>query len=531
MNDKKIVAVLCDHGCRNGSKIKYDELKTNLKKSEVIEDFLLVNKACDSGVEFLDAYKGRKILFGGCSLLEERGIYSKIKERLGLKNGEFRSFDVKADLYDLYPDKVNLEELLVCKILSMGTLLYHAEPYEEERIKPAEGILVYGDGITALRTARALAEDDISVEVLETGEQFLSPGLFSQHFGRPDQRGLSSVVSADERRKSERNRVAGFKNVRFLPSDAFLSFETVEDGFVFTFKSGEKRKFGTVVIAPEREEEENRETGALNLTDLYRKIVCGEPLKGEVVFLLDYAADTSPEVFKDVLLAGKYIKRRFASEVRILMKNAKVSVSGAQELYDECREQGIIFFKYLEDLTLKNNYGDFEIEGTDLYTGDKFLIKEPDILVIPGRSILSPRSKNFAEALELLTISDRYPQPDSLWRLPNETNRPGVFVAYPTGDNSIASLLFSVRARLSTAGIAVNEHIPVVDEDKCVYCLTCVRVCPFKAMTTDSESRVAKVLRTVCQGCGSCAAECPAEAIQLRNLTGESLYQRIRALG
>jgi coenzyme F420-reducing hydrogenase delta subunit len=51
---------------------------------------------------------------------------------------------------------------------------------------------------------------------------------------------------------------------------------------------------------------------------------------------------------------------------------------------------------------------------------------------------------------------------------------------------------------------------PVVLSDKCAACLTCLRVCPFDVpVVTD----VAEMHSCLCQGCGICAAECPAEAI------------------
>ena len=93
-----------------------------------------------------------------------------------------------------------------------------------------------------------------------------------------------------------------------------------------------------------------------------------------------------------------------------------------------------------------------------------------------------------------------------------------------------ASLVYSVRERLMPEGIKVEEYIPVVDEEKCVYCLTCVRICPFGAMKGDSEDRIAMVVKSACHACGSCAAECPAEAIQMRNLSNPAVYSGIKAL-
>jgi NADPH-dependent glutamate synthase beta subunit-like oxidoreductase/coenzyme F420-reducing hydrogenase delta subunit/Pyruvate/2-oxoacid:ferredoxin oxidoreductase delta subunit len=50
----------------------------------------------------------------------------------------------------------------------------------------------------------------------------------------------------------------------------------------------------------------------------------------------------------------------------------------------------------------------------------------------------------------------------------------------------------------------------VVISDKCSACLTCLRVCPFDVPVV---TEVAEMKSCLCQGCGICAAECPANAI------------------
>jgi len=52
-----------------------------------------------------------------------------------------------------------------------------------------------------------------------------------------------------------------------------------------------------------------------------------------------------------------------------------------------------------------------------------------------------------------------------------------------------------------------------VDEDKCVGCMTCVRICPFGVATVE---KTAVMPQEECQACGLCAAQCPAAAIALK---------------
>jgi heterodisulfide reductase subunit A-like polyferredoxin len=251
-------------------------------------------------------------------------------------------------------------------------------------------------------------------------------------------------------------------------------------------------------------------------------------------------------VFKDVLHAALHLGKTPNTEVWVLSKQVQVALQGQEEVYDQCREAGVIFVKYRDDLDVKHSHGgpalskveEFDLKGFDTQLGRVFTISQPHMLVIPQKAILCRSAASFARSLKIQILQEKYTQPDSLWRLPNETNRPGIFAIGSARGNldlqaineDVASGVLSVRKRLSPGGVHIKEHIPVVETEKCVYCLTCVRVCPFGAMAKDVEERIAKVVPIACQACGICVSECPAEALQMRNLKNESLYSGIRAL-
>lgn len=73
------------------------------------------------------------------------------------------------------------------------------------------------------------------------------------------------------------------------------------------------------------------------------------------------------------------------------------------------------------------------------------------------------------------------------------------------------------------------EHdTPVIDEEACSGCGTCVSVCPFEAMSKDEEG-IAQVDEALCKGCGLCAASCPERAIMMTAFTNELLMEAIAA--
>lgn len=57
----------------------------------------------------------------------------------------------------------------------------------------------------------------------------------------------------------------------------------------------------------------------------------------------------------------------------------------------------------------------------------------------------------------------------------------------------------------------------VVEEEDCVACSCCVKVCPLSAIQV-LHGVAARVNPDKCVGCGKCVRECPASVIQLQEV-------------
>ncbi|NQT01444.1 MAG: 4Fe-4S binding protein, partial [Planctomycetes bacterium] len=99
-------------------------------------------------------------------------------------------------------------------------------------------------------------------------------------------------------------------------------------------------------------------------------------------------------------------------------------------------------------------------------------------------------------------------------------------------DESIAQAQ-AVAARaariLSADVMEVSGVVSVVDADKCAACLTCVRTCPYNVPQINAEG-VAEIEVAMCHGCGICASECPAKAIQLMHYKDVQVIAKTKAL-
>jgi heterodisulfide reductase subunit A len=96
---------------------------------------------------------------------------------------------------------------------------------------------------------------------------------------------------------------------------------------------------------------------------------------------------------------------------------------------------------------------------------------------------------------------------------------------------SQASAAASGAITLLSQGKVLVEAIGVhPNDDLCSRCLTCISICPYKALSYDAELDRTLVDETLCHGCGTCAAGCPAGAIEADNFTDSQILHEIEAI-
>lgn len=59
----------------------------------------------------------------------------------------------------------------------------------------------------------------------------------------------------------------------------------------------------------------------------------------------------------------------------------------------------------------------------------------------------------------------------------------------------------------------INQMIPVINEDKCIFCKKCVDYCEFNAVSVIPSAKYAKINPDLCHSCGACLVACQFDSI------------------
>lgn len=86
------------------------------------------------------------------------------------------------------------------------------------------------------------------------------------------------------------------------------------------------------------------------------------------------------------------------------------------------------------------------------------------------------------------------------------------------------------------AGLQAGRTIEIepisaeVDETHCAGCRLCMSVCPYRAISFDTEQNASSINAVLCHGCGTCVTACPAGAIAGHHFTNEQIMAEIEGV-
>ena len=79
----------------------------------------------------------------------------------------------------------------------------------------------------------------------------------------------------------------------------------------------------------------------------------------------------------------------------------------------------------------------------------------------------------------------------------------------------VAAVIFTPGSSMEYKTGGWRAFRPVVDENKCTFCLLCWIYCPDAAVKRADEVKKVRIDYDYCKGCGICASECPVKAITM----------------
>ena len=208
-----------------------------------------------------------------------------------------------------------------------------------------------------------------------------------------------------------------------------------------------------------------------------------------------------------------------------------------EDYYREARDQGVIFARFdperlpqvrTEDRQLSVNFIDHVLERP---------ITLPVDAVILSAGARANDTEELASLLKIPRNAAGFFIEAHAKLRPVDFASEGIFLCgMAHSPKLISESIAQAQAAASRAGAFladVNQTISGVtahvEPERCAACLVCVRTCPYGVPQINRDN-VSEINEALCQGCGTCASECPAKVIQVAHFEDDQLAAKIKTL-
>jgi heterodisulfide reductase subunit A len=205
--------------------------------------------------------------------------------------------------------------------------------------------------------------------------------------------------------------------------------------------------------------------------------------------------------------------------------------------YARARREGILFINYdpEEKPEVTKNGDRLSIAFTDRILKERINV-EPDLLVLSSAT-LPRQNEALATLLKVPRTAEGFFLEAHMKLRPVDFATDGLYIAGSGhGPKLISESISQASAAVARACTILSKEkmlvggvVAIVEGERCAACLTCVRVCPYGVPVINAKGE-AEIDVSKCKGCGSCAAECPARAIELMHFKEDQLEEKVRAL-
>ncbi|MCX8068047.1 MAG: FAD-dependent oxidoreductase [Anaerolineae bacterium] len=435
------------------------------------------------------------------------------------------------------------------------------EPLRRTRVPVQKAALVIGGGAAGLNAALTLARQGFPVHLVERSDR-LGGNLLHLHHSLQEATGNGERIWLDP--QAYARALVGRVQAEPLIT-VHLNTEVVEtSGFMGQYVSrlrgpeGELEvRHGVAIVAVGGVEYRGPEYGygtdprIVTQQEFEELLHQSTHLPSSVVMIqcVGPAERYCSRICCTTALKNALMLKRHQPQAQVTVIYRDIRTFGFKErIYQEARRAGVMFIRYDFDrkpqVEANGREASLRVRVWEPVLGEE-LVLEPDLLVLSMPVVPSPGSRELAARLKLPVDLDGFFLEAHVKLRPVDFATDGFFLAgmahYPKflGESIAQAQAAAARAAtiLSRDYLEVGGVVAQVDAEKCVACLTCVRICPYRVPRIRADLvgvggiiAAAYIEPAQCHGCGVCVGECPEKATQLLHYWDVQMAAKIEAL-
>jgi heterodisulfide reductase subunit A-like polyferredoxin len=517
-----------------------------------------------------------RVVVASCTPLTHEPLFQDAIHQAGLNPYLFEMANIRNQCSWVHPGNWDGATAKAKTLVRMAAArAAELEPLQTSKVPIKRAALIIGGGAAGMNAALSLADQGFPVHLIEKSGQ-LGGNLRNLHFLIGEERSPQDYVAELNDRVTHHPLITVYLQTELVQTGGFKgNFTSRVQGAI-----EQEIQHGVTIVATGGVEYKGREYSYGKdpriVTQLEFEAQLGHWPTGQLVNSLPIAQLPIAQWPNNIVMiqcvgpGEKFCSRlccstalKNALKIKELNPNAEVTIlfrdirtyGFKERLYTAARRAGIRFirfdFDHKPEVEIKDQGSGISSQQSAIVVRVHEPILNRDLELQPDRLVLStpivpPRNAHeLAARLKVPLDADGFFLEAHPKLRPVDFASDGLFMAgvahYPKFLDETIAQAQAAAARaaiiLSQDSVLTNARVAVVDQTKCVGCLTCVRACPYdvpkvKANFTGIGNIVgaAYIEPAMCQGCGVCAAECPAKAIQLMHYRDAEMLPKIDAV-
>jgi len=512
----------------------------------------------DSIKEAIVEHQLNRVVVASCSPRAHEALFRETLREVGLNRYLFEMTDIREQCswvhafdHDAATDKA---KRLIRSSVAKARLL---EPLEQMLLSNTQKGLVIGGGLSGMEAALSLAKQGFPVHLVEKQNVL---GGHARHLrytleGVDVQQYLDALIDKVENHPLINVHVSS----EVVESTGFIGnfssrIQTSPDSSRASKPLQQIVEHGVIILATGAQEYQPKEYGydesenVVTQQELENYIADGVlqlPENASVVMIQCVGCRNEERTYCSRICCSTAVKN--ALKIKELKPDANVYVlykdirtfGFREKYYQQAREEGVTFIRYDDEHKpqVSKENGKLSVTVCDLFIDEEYTF-EANLVALSAAIISGEDNENINKILMVPQGKHGFFLETHIKLRPIKFASGGMFLCGMAHSPQFASeAIVQAKAAASRAATILSKPklmiegiVSVVNEDKCVACLTCVRVCPHQVPAFNAEKSVVEIEPVKCFGCGICASECPAKAIHLRQFKDEHVLEMIDAL-
>jgi heterodisulfide reductase subunit A len=497
----------------------------------------------------IEEHKLNRVIVAACTPATHEPLFQETMKEAGLNKFLFEMANIRNQCSWVHEDPELATEKSKDLVRMAVARALQLEPIRQLQAPVTQKALVVGGGLSGMTASLSLARQGFESYLVEKSDRL------GGHLNR-----LRYTLEGDDVRERLRklvDEVNAEDRIKVFTNAEITEFGGHVGHFHATISANGETEgvdIGVVIVATGAQEYKPKEylygenPNVLTQLELEEKIVENpdEIKKAKTIVMIQCVGSRDDEhMYCSRVCCGQAVKnalrlKNLNPAAKIYVLHRDVRTYAAQELkYKEAREKGVQFLRYDPEHKpeIGQANGKLSVKAQDVSIGAALDIR-PDLVVLSAG--IEPDDTNIVLG-PLLKVSldrDGFYLEAHLKLRPLDFASDGMFLCgLAHSPKHIEESIAQARGAASRAAdllskesLTIGGIISVVEPEKCVACLTCVRVCPYNVPVFSEEEGVAYIEPASCQGCGICAGVCPNKAIEVQHYKDRQIVSKCDAL-